>query len=213
MEKELLIKQLIKIGFTEIEANIYLYLLKHPGENPTQVSKNLDVSRTAAYKSMHFMEEKGIIKLLPANDDSKNYSVIDPNIYLNRFEKEILESLESLKRGLDALYSQYNKAGIYEFDRLDNLTYKILELIQKTENILVVYGKVYDEVIFKKIKLLEEKNVLVYINDEVDTGELILIKDNKEMILKDSVNMIYTKNNLLIDQINKRIKLEMEKEK
>ncbi|ACZ01457.1 transcriptional regulator [Streptobacillus moniliformis] len=211
MDKELIFNQLVDIGFTDIEAKIYLYLIKHPGENPTQISKEIDVSRSSVYKSMKIMEKKGIIKLHPTNDDSKNYSVIDPSIYLNKFEKEIAETINSLKMSLDSLYSQYNMDGIYLFDRVDNLTYKIIELIKTTENILIVVGNIYDEIFRNIIKDLEEKNVLVYINEETSTDELVLIKDNKEMVLKDSNSMLYTKNILLINQISKRIKMEMEK--
>ncbi|CAM3078641.1 TrmB family transcriptional regulator [Streptobacillus ratti] len=211
MDKELIFNQLINIGFTEIEAEIYLHLIKYSGENPTQISKKIDISRSSAYKMMEFMEKKGIIKLLPSNDDSKNYSVIDPNVFLNRFEKEMLETLSSLKMRLDSLYSQYNMEGIHLFDRLDNLTYKIMELIKNTENILIVVGNIYDEIFINKIKELEEKNILVYIKEEKATDELVLIKDNEEMVLKDNNTMLYTKNSLLINQISKRIKMETEK--
>ncbi|WP_066900988.1 TrmB family transcriptional regulator [Streptobacillus notomytis] len=213
MDRNLIFNQLKKIGFTEIEANIYLYLIEHSGENPTQISKEIDFSRSSVYNSMRNMEEKGIIRLLPAIDDSKNYSVIDPKIYLNIYEKETLETVNSLRMHLDSLYTKYNTDGIYSFDRIDNLTYKIIELIKSTENILVIEGNIYDEIFNDRIKELEEKKILVHINEDKNTDDLVLIKDNSEMILKDSNNMMYTKNSLLINQVSKRIKMEMEKNK
>ncbi|NYV27311.1 hypothetical protein HP397_00520 [Streptobacillus felis] len=213
MEKELLLKQLVDIGITEIEAKIYLHLLKKPGENPTQVSKEVDISRSISYKYMQKMEEKGMLKLIPAQDDSKNYVVINPNIYFAEYEKNFLNNINNLKFTLDSMYNKYNREGMYLFDRIDNLTYKVIDLINSAENIIVVIGNIYDEVIREKLKKIEEKSILVYILEDISSDEFIIIKDNVEMVLKDSLNMIYTKNSLLINQISKRIKMEMEKKK
>ncbi|WP_155756271.1 helix-turn-helix domain-containing protein, partial [Streptobacillus moniliformis] len=51
---------LVVRGFTDIEAKIDLFLIKHHGVNPTQISRGIDVSRSAVYKSNKIMERKGI---------------------------------------------------------------------------------------------------------------------------------------------------------
>ncbi|WP_314010327.1 helix-turn-helix domain-containing protein [Pseudostreptobacillus hongkongensis] len=203
------ILRLKKLGFTEIESKIYLHLLKFPGENPTQIAKFLDISRSSSYNSIDNLEKQGIVKLLPAIDDRKNYKVINPIIFLELKRKELNDEIDNLKITLSSMYNEYNFEDIYNIDRIDNIRYIIIEILNNVENKIVTFGNINDEVIKNKLDyFIQEKGIEVL---KFDSSEFILLVDDKDLVIIEEDNIMYTKNKMIINQINRRVKIEMEK--
>ena len=177
------ILRLKKLGFTEIETKIYLHLLK--------------------------LEKQGIVKLLPAIDDRKNYKVINPIVFLELKRKELNDEIDNLKITLSSMYNEYNFEDIYNIDRIDNIRYIIIEILNNVENKIVIFGNINDEVIKNKLDyVIQEKGIEVL---KFDSSEFILLVDDKDLVIIEEDNIMYTKNKMIINQINRRVKIEMEK--
>lgn len=203
-----MIDKLKLIGFSEIEAMVYIHLLKNPGDNGTQISKKLGVSRSACYNSLIKLENENIIKLLPSDNDRKNYKVFNPNLMLDEKKKNFEKTIKDLEYELFNIYEKYAYEEVYNIERKDNYIYKVFDMIDNCETVLHIIGKIDIEEINKK---LYEKENVIKIEIKSDNNEFILLKDNIEIIIIDNNRAIYTKNNIIIKQISNRVKLEMEK--
>ena len=107
------------------------------------------------------------------------------------------------------MYNEYNFEDIYNIDRIDNIRYIIIEILNNVENNIVTFGNINDEVIKNKLDyVIQEKGIEVL---KFDSSEFILLVDDKDLVIIEEDNIMYTKNKMIINQINRRVKIEMEK--
>ena len=64
-------EKLMCIGFSEIEALIYIELLEKQGQNGTQLSKAMNQPRSTVYMGLESLLKKNIIYLIPTQKDKK----------------------------------------------------------------------------------------------------------------------------------------------
>ena len=107
------------------------------------------------------------------------------------------------------MYNEYNFEDIYNIDRIDNIRYIIIEILNNVENKIITFGNINDEVIKNKLDyIIQEKGIEVL---KFDSSEFILLVDDKDLVIIEEDNIMYTKNKMIINQINRRVKIEMEK--
>jgi len=122
-----------EIGFKQIEAEIYIYLLKKGSSSQQRVSDDTGILRQTVYDMMNKMERKGQISA-SKRGKRKIYSAVDPKILLSRLkEKEesflqILPDLEKIKSMKKPEIFSESFIGIPGLKNLFNLT-----LLSKTE--------------------------------------------------------------------------------
>ena len=188
-------KLLKKIGFSEIEAKIYECLVYKPGLNPTQLSKILEISRSAAYTSVSTLESKGFLLLIPANDDSKNYNSESPNKILEKLKIEYMDIFEQL----DISFKEFNKnsknISMYEISGKDNILSYIFKIL-KGENTYVL-GEVIEEY----------KNYVDNIEKIYSEEDMTLVNEKEVLIITNDI-AYYTQNKYIVKNIYKRIELE-----
>lgn len=188
-------KLLRKIGFSEIEAKIYECLVYKPGLNPTQLSKILEISRSAAYTSVSNLESKGFLLLIPAIDDSKNYNSELPNKILDKLKIEYMDVFEEL----DTMFKEYNKnsknMSMYEITGKDNIISYIMK-ISKVENTYIL-GEAIEEY----------KNYIDNIEKIYSEDDMTLVNEKEVLIITGDI-AYYTQNKYIVKNIYKRIELE-----
>jgi len=101
--KSMIRETLRKIGLSDEEVNIYLFLLKKGYSKATVISKELGVARTTIYRFLSSLHEKGLISENIQNNVKYFYPVNPeriPEIIEERVEeiKEIIPELSSLKK-------------------------------------------------------------------------------------------------------------------
>lgn len=128
-----LLTDLMRIGFTEYEAKVYLALLsKHPATG-YQLSKESGVPRSMVYETLKRLYGRGAA-LETVDGRSTLYSPLPPHILLEKHESEHRRRLESLKQGLDELYAGLPDDRVWSISgRATALAYAI-QLIQKAQS-------------------------------------------------------------------------------
>lgn len=89
MDKERIISCLIKLGFSRLEAEIYLVLLDG-AKSGYQIAKKIDISRPSVYNALEHMYDDGII--LQLQDNSSEYVAQPPEIIFKRLNEEYTEN-------------------------------------------------------------------------------------------------------------------------
>lgn len=205
------ILRLQEIGFTEIEAKIYIYLLENHGLNGTQISKDLNVSKSATYNALDRMYDNGYIKLIPTESESRNYIPEKPSIILEKLEEKFSSIFDILKYELGYIYSEYNNEYIYNIEQMANINIKIKDMVLNTKETLIIMGNIDFEFIKNDINNLADMGVLI--DKDINNNELVVLSDNKEILIcniDDNINSgFYTKNKLIINQYRRLRGLEL----
>lgn len=80
---------LVNLGFSRLEAEIYIVLLDSAGSG-YQIAKKINISRPSVYNALEHMYDKGII--LQLHDGSAEYIAQPPSIIFKRLREEYTEN-------------------------------------------------------------------------------------------------------------------------
>ena len=101
----------MQTGLTELQAKIYLFLIKHGQQTPAEVAKGIDENRTTVYSALDRLEELGIIT-------KKNRGKIaafvanHPSVLESLAEKRlraVARQTRNLESNLPSLINYYNE--------------------------------------------------------------------------------------------------------
>lgn len=107
-----LLAALTEIGFTEYEAKVYLALLADYPATGYQVSKNSNVPRSMVYETLSRLHARGAVMEMVA-ERATLYQPMPPNILLDRHQQQLEGLLDSLRQGLDNVYTVRHEQGIW----------------------------------------------------------------------------------------------------
>lgn len=195
-----IVEKLVKLGFSEAEANVYIELLKNPGKNGTQMSKNLPLSRTAVYKALEALCNKKYIYLIPTEGENKNYNAKNPSEFIESIKIEYKNILDSIALDLQKLYNPNAFFETYNISSYENIMIKLKNMMLEAQKSIVISGK-FDEEYIKKLKI--DNINIKRINFDNDL-EFYCIVDNESLLVA-QLNIlhpvgIYTKNSIIVSK-------------
>lgn len=189
-------EKLMCIGFSEIEALIYIELLEKQGQNGTQLSKAMNQPRSTVYMGLESLLKKNIIYLIPTQTDKKNYNPIYPQDLVKRLKREYSYILETIGQDLDKMYNKEKYEKVFNIEGLENIKEKIKDMVMESKNKVVISG--YTDIYF------EDTSKIEHINTE-DTEKLICIVDDEIALIANIndvyANAVYTRNSLIVKGI------------
>jgi sugar-specific transcriptional regulator TrmB len=117
-----LIEKLKSLGFKEYEAKVFIVLLKGSSMSASDIAKESNVIRNSIYDILKSFVEKGYCNEIETNT-ILNYRIIDPQIILDKIEKDYNDkhksSLTLLKDTFGEIQSLY-KPGTQENENKEN---------------------------------------------------------------------------------------------
>lgn len=99
-----LLSDLIRLGFTEYEAKVYLALLSDSPATGYQLSKTSGVPRSMIYEALSRLHARGAV-LESLEDRSAVYRPLPPELLLEQVHDEHLRLMGKLRTGLQKLYT------------------------------------------------------------------------------------------------------------
>lgn len=131
-------KQLLKgIGFTELEANVYINLLQEPGTTGYRVAKNLSKPVANTYKALNSLIKKGLL-IAEENDKNKTFQALPINDYLSQMEKNFKKKRAEIEISLKHLNTIPRADGIYRLENSEQVYIKSGQIIENSEIIILV---------------------------------------------------------------------------
>lgn len=166
------IQDLEHIGFTEIEAKVYLALLNEYPTTGYQISKDAGIPRSMVYESLGRLHARGII-LRTENQKTTYYQPVPPQVLLNRYEEEHDQVMDRLAVALDDLYLAKDVGRSWSISGRSAVIAFAIQMIQeaKTE-ILMVLPDAAIGLLFEQIELACKNGITV---SSLLTGEGELI--------------------------------------
>ena len=139
MKNESLLIMLKDLGLSELEANIYIWLLENKRSTGYKIAGQIGKPVANTYKALKSLQQKGAV----VSDDSKGTTYFDTipiEEFLNKLENEFKQKREQIIEEVDKLEVQQEPIGIYEIKSKDLVFEKAANMIRSTENAILIDG-------------------------------------------------------------------------
>ncbi|WP_119071777.1 TrmB family transcriptional regulator [Aggregatilinea lenta] len=109
-----LLDDLDAIGFTEYEAKVFLALLKDHPATGYQLSKAAGIPRSMVYEALGRLDARGVV-LKTEEAKATLYRPMPPSAMLDRLTLEHERRMQSLRAGLESLYTRRDEGYLWTF--------------------------------------------------------------------------------------------------
>lgn len=148
-EHQIICQQLTEMGFTALEAEIYLFLITSGNQTGYAIAKGINKPTANVYKAIESLSAKGAIEYSVA--DKKKCSATHWQQLLKRRQKQFSQTLASLEENLTSLQlKQTNDEQVYQIEQFDQVIEESISLINNAEQILMVEAEPAAVPLFKE---------------------------------------------------------------
>ena len=158
MEK--LVQSLREINFTESEIQIYIYLLKNPGQTPFIVAKELHLNRSSIYQVMDEMVDAK--KLVLEKNKKDLYYAEDPSVLLERSKKQFDSTFAYLMKELPQIKSETERQPYLNLVGYDEIIGKVRTMLYEAKDEVYMNTDLDLKLFDDSIGFLEKKGVDVF---------------------------------------------------
>ena len=127
-----IIEILKKLGFTDLEAEIYFYLLKESNMTGYRLSRIIGKPKSTIYKTLDTLQKKGII-VADESSKTKEFSATPYKEFFNMKEREFSENRQKAEDLLRSVKSGPIKPGLYPLEKMEQVFSKSLEIISRAK--------------------------------------------------------------------------------
>lgn len=184
MNEQVITEQIIRLGLTEAEAQIFLHLLKTGPKTPLEISQEANINRTKIYRLIDTLRDKKLIEQFGSERGLKLRAAPPVNLELLVIasEEEAKRNRESLSNIIHTLSSFPNdineKFEVTHYKGVDGLKQMLWNELQAKEVLIFGYEnvnefvgkdfaeKIREEEVLRNIKMLEIGNSPEYKNKD-----------------------------------------------
>lgn len=131
------IKSLMNVGLKELEAEIYLILLREPNITAYKVAKIVRKPKTTVYKALEVMELEGLI-LSNKAAQPVTFSAVHIKEYLNEKDRKFKAYRKIAEDELKNIEEIPANTGIFEIKMLDQVFSKSIEILDRAEKLVLI---------------------------------------------------------------------------
>lgn len=131
------IKALTDFGLNNLEANVYLALLKEPGITGYRVGKNIGKAVSNVYQALESLTMKGMV-ILHCEGKDRRYSPVPVKEIISRFKSDLEKKTAKLERELKELEAPAVETSIYRIDNQEQLFNKIETLLEQAQSTVLL---------------------------------------------------------------------------
>jgi len=136
-DHQIICQQLAEMGFTALEAEIYLFLITTGSQTGYAIAKGLNKPTANVYKASESLSAKGAIEYSVA--DKKKWTATNWQQFLKRRQKQFSQTLASLEENLTNLHlKEATDEQVYQIEQVDQVIEESILLINNASQILMV---------------------------------------------------------------------------
>ena len=115
MSNDWILKTLVSLGLSEMDAEIYVYLAKNGPQTVKNATSSLKLHRQQLYRSLKNLQNKGII--VPSKERPARFSAVTFEKVLELFLKAKMEQQQNLQKNKAEILSTWH--SLIEGDLVD----------------------------------------------------------------------------------------------
>lgn len=204
---EIFKNDLMQIGLTEVEARVYINLLKKSNFTATEIATISKINRTQSYDILSKLVKKGLC--IEVYGNKKKYEAISPEVVMNNFSQQFEEKkniANSLSKHLSEVFKQNLKnSNPLDFIKVLRTNQSISEYVYKLLVTTVQEVKVFNKPPFSMPQdknVLEQKSIIKGVQHRV----IYEIEEDIEYFLR-KVNSFASQGEIV--RINKQLPLKL----
>lgn len=126
-----IIDNLLKIGFSQYEAKVYIASVANPKSTAYELSKLSGVPQSKIYETMKKLLKKGLVTI----DGIKpvKYTVLPTEEFLNKYKSDVDNSISFLKKNINLISKKTSLDYICHFSGEFEINFKLKELIKNSK--------------------------------------------------------------------------------
>jgi sugar-specific transcriptional regulator TrmB len=136
MTNEQQIAKLKQLGFNQLEAEVYVFLLTNPATTAYKVGKSLNKPTANVYKSIDSLAAKGAV--LIENNKSKICKAVRPGEFLNHYRNSFLTKTDELAYLLHDLKEDPYDENTYTIKSVPLIIERFNQMMQRAKVIAVI---------------------------------------------------------------------------
>jgi len=130
-------EDLMRVGFTEYEAKVYLALLREHPATGYQLSKNSGVPRSMVYEALGRLHARGAV-LKTDEARATLYQPVPPAVLLDRYEEDHHRLIQRLRDSLSTLYDVQEKGRLWSISGRGSVLSYALQMINSAGSELLL---------------------------------------------------------------------------
>ncbi|OIP04985.1 MAG: hypothetical protein AUJ97_01940 [Bacteroidetes bacterium CG2_30_32_10] len=127
---------LIKLGFNQLEAEVYIHLLTQPPSTAYKIGKQINKPTANVYKAIDSLAEKGAI--LIEDNKNKQCRAVNPEEFIGQYEAALLEKTQEAKKMLSSIDSQIIDENSYSIGSVHLVFERFKSMMSKCKTIAVI---------------------------------------------------------------------------
>jgi sugar-specific transcriptional regulator TrmB len=129
-------EQLSGIGFTQLEADVYLYLLSQGSGTGYGIAKGINKAIANVYKALTSLSAKGAVSY--SSSSSKNCSAVPWQQFLASEQKHYQSTIENLSQCLQQLPAQQQDEEVYQLKNAHQAIDQSIKIIESAQSVLLL---------------------------------------------------------------------------
>lgn len=128
--------KLVNLGFTQLESDVYLYLLMNREATGYAIGKGINKATANVYKALESLINKGAVSY--ASSGSKICIAVPWKQFLSSKKKLYLSNMDSLSKQLEKLPKQRETERIHQISNASQVLEQSIQMIEAAESILLM---------------------------------------------------------------------------
>jgi len=176
---------LVDFGFTKLEADIYIYLLKESPVTGYRIAQATGKAVANTYKAIQSLQKKGAIIV----DDSEKRlcRAIPAEELVNRLERQFTDRKNKAKKTLFNIGDQQSDDRIYQLQSVEQVIERFRQMLFKSQKVVIIDAfpeilKLLQEDIEKCVKKGVKVHIIDYSDCEIKGADIIVNIEGKSII-------------------------------
>lgn len=190
-EYEYIVENLQRFGLTDYQARTYTALVAHGVADSETIASTADLPRTSVYKALNSLHEMGYV--IESEGRPKIFKPAEPLEVKSRISRE----LDDVFGRLNTLYEILSERGepqlVYTLSRKEKVLDKVREMINKTEEDIIISSPDFSTILENSRKALEsaekrEVDITVVTSPRERSFENAKVKRKEGLIATDLIS-------------------------
>ncbi len=124
------------LNFSQLEANVYLTLVKYQSMNGSQIAKITGLARSSVYTALESLYQKEAAIFLTG--EPRVYQPKPPDVLLDEVKNKCMTSADLLKEKLSKWQNNTSQKEYWNIKGMGNLLFKITEMLKKAQKEILI---------------------------------------------------------------------------
>ncbi len=133
---EQLLQTLESLGFSPIEAEVYVLLVQRPASTGYRIAQELGKAAAGVYKAVDALALKGAVVV--DDDGAKLWRAVPPDELLSRLAREHKQRVATARESLSALKAPADDERVYRLQDFDQVLERFFQMLERAAGMVVV---------------------------------------------------------------------------